>query len=294
MQASILEFFQSIGNPFFDALFSAITMLGEQYFAIIVISYIYWNVSKKYGFMIAFSYIISVFANSLLKIAFNTQRPFQVLDTIEGKRLHTATGYAFPSGHTQGTASLWAAWASMVKRKWFWAIAISAALLVAVSRLYLGVHWPVDVLGGLFFGWIIAIPLFLFLDKIYDDKKKIKRFIISTLAIIFGSMSIFFVYLYTTESSLPDNTILKILGIILGFSAGFLLDLQTSVFEIQHKISIKLLRFLLGIITVVGLLVGLKALFPVHDFFTFLRYALVGFWLAYAFPFLAKKIRLFH
>ena len=116
MQETILSYFQGISTPFLDVFFSLATMLGEQYVIIAVVTLVYWNISKKEGFLLTYMFLISTLVNSLLKIAFHTPRPFQVLDNIGGKRLQTATGYSFPSGHTQGATSMFTTLALILKK----------------------------------------------------------------------------------------------------------------------------------------------------------------------------------
>jgi hypothetical protein len=77
MQESILRFFQSIQSPALDKFFTYVTMLGEQYFIILIVAWMYWNYSKKEGFILTFLFIISSMLNIVMKAIVNTQRPFQ-------------------------------------------------------------------------------------------------------------------------------------------------------------------------------------------------------------------------
>lgn len=101
MQENVLLYLQNIGSPFLDLFFEFITMLGEKNILIAVIAWIFWNIDKKKGFILSFTLLFSLFINVVLKISIHNSRPFEVIPEIVGKRIHTATGYSFPSGHTQ-------------------------------------------------------------------------------------------------------------------------------------------------------------------------------------------------
>jgi undecaprenyl-diphosphatase len=169
MQEEILRFFQEISNPLTDKAAELITMLGEQYFFILIISFLFWNISRKEGFKLVSAFIFSAVLNAVIKISFHTPRPFEKLDYITGKRVHTATGYSFPSGHTQGSAVFFITLSQIIRRRWFTIIAIILIFMVGLSRIYLGVHWPVDVIASIILGIIVSFIFCTLVDKYYDD-----------------------------------------------------------------------------------------------------------------------------
>src|SRR5690554_5624105 len=148
MQLSILLFFQNISSPFLDNLAQFITMFGEETLFIVFIVLFLWCFSKKRGFVIFSTLFSALIGMSVLKAVIKYPRPFQVSPEIAAKRLATATGYSFPSGHSTGAASFYSALALSYKKKALSILAALMILLVGLSRLYLGVHWPLDVFGG--------------------------------------------------------------------------------------------------------------------------------------------------
>ncbi len=293
MQEQILNYFQSIQSHQLDAFFTSITMMGEKYVIIAIITWIYWNMSKKDGFLLTYLFLISTLLNSFLKFAFHTERPYKILDNVQGKRLETGGGYAFPSGHTQSATTLYSSIAMSVKTRMFWIIALSLSVLVGISRLYLGVHWPVDVFFGFVFGLLIPVLLYNRLFKLYDNKKQFMRILYITLVSIFSlaGLMILVNYLFF-EMSLDYSGYLKLAGVSTGAIFGFIFEENKLPFKTEHYNSFKLVRYLLGMAGTIALLVGVKKLLPTGEIFDFLRYFLVGIWISGAFPYLAVKMRL--
>ena len=118
MELEILRNIQSIANPFFDFLFQLITICGEQIVLISIISIIYWTLDKKFGEYIAYSVLTSVLLNNAIKDIFKMKRPIGE-EGIRTLREQTATGYSFPSGHTQGASSFYGAMAIYLNFKFF-------------------------------------------------------------------------------------------------------------------------------------------------------------------------------
>ena len=155
MELEILRHIQSISNPFFDFLFQLITICGEQIVLIVIISIIYWALDKKFGEYIAYSVLTSVLVNNAIKDIFKLKRPIGE-EGIRTLREETATGYSFPSGHTQGAASFYGSMAIYMKKKAMYIIATIMIVLIGFSRLYLGVHYPKDVIVGAILGVLTA------------------------------------------------------------------------------------------------------------------------------------------
>lgn len=92
--------------PFWGWDVSAVTMLGEQWAVILVLAVSYWAFDKKTGEELAFTLLVSGLSNNILKGFFRFERPIGI-DGIRTLRAHTATGYSFPSGHSQNAATLY-------------------------------------------------------------------------------------------------------------------------------------------------------------------------------------------
>ncbi len=294
MQESILLFFQNIGTPLLDHLFELITMLGEKNVLIVVITWMFWNVNKKKGFILSYTLMFSLLINSAVKISFHRPRPFQVLSGITGKRVETATGYSFPSGHTQGASTFYPTLALLFKKWWFYVVAVLISMLIALSRVYLGVHWPVDVIAAFIIGILLSIILYNILNAAFNNIKFRNNFIIySSAGAVFLLLIFVFINKYFFDGLLVLTDLYKTVGVFSGASLGFLFEEKYSPFSVSGSYLKKALRFLTGLVLTLALLSGLKLIFPTTDVFSFLRYGMVGMWITWLYPLIGKRIGLF-
>jgi membrane-associated phospholipid phosphatase len=294
MQESILLYLQNIANPVLDICFESITMLGEKNVLIAVIAWIFWNMDKKKGFILSFTLLFSLFINVVIKISIHNPRPFEVIPELLGKRIHTATGYSFPSGHTQGATTFYVALSLLIKKRRAYVTAVLISLFVALSRLYLGVHWPVDVIVGLLAGAGIAIIMYSIFNTLYDNN--VSRDLMIVLSSI-GALLIMTIFLVVNShyfaGYLIITDLMKTVGVFTGASIGFILEEKYVVFSTTGNNMRKVFRFVIGLAGVLLLLTGLKFLFPNIDAFHFLRYALIGMWVTWLYPFIGLKTGLF-
>ena len=294
MQESIMLFFQNIGNPFLDSVANLASAVGEQTFVIAVMLYILWNVDKNKGFSICSSLLFSVAVMGTLKAIVRAPRPFQVLESIEGKRLATATGYSFPSGHTTTAASFYSALAFAFKKRKLSIFCAIMILLVGLSRLYLGVHWPIDVFGGLVLGISISLLAYEKFSLLYEDKKKLYSFSLFVGILTFVVSAVMATLLNLNRvDPVAFTDLMKTLALAGGGYLGFALEMKKIKYRIEGTLAKKLLRFFLGMVGVL-IIMSLKALIPETMYYlgSFCRYAFLGFWATGLYPLIGKN-RLF-
>ena len=157
----LLYLFESIRIPALNAFFSAITYCGDEIAFMLVAFIVFWCVSKRTGYYVFLVGLFGTIGNQWLKIACRIPRPW-VLDsdfTIVESARAAATGYSFPSGHTQNAVGTYGALALHTKKPWLRGVCIALLVLVPVSRMYLGVHTPWDV-GAAFLMAAVLLALF--------------------------------------------------------------------------------------------------------------------------------------
>ncbi len=275
MELELIRTIQSISNPFLDCFFELVTMLGEETFTVPLLAFIYWAVDKKFGEIIAFTAFTSLLFNNSIKDIFKFQRPIGQ-EGIRTLRAETATGYSFPSGHAQGSASSLSAIALYLKNRTVSLLSGILIFLVGFSRLYLGVHYPKDVLAGIILGILIAILC----AKLY------KRF--DNTMLYFVILVIFFFALGFSRSM----DFIKSLGSYAGFFLGILMEKKYVNFSTDGTLPKKVIRVILGVAIVLAIKSGLKVLFPDELLFHFIRYFIVTFFAIGIYPALFKKLKL--
>jgi len=266
-ELEIIHWLQSLRNGLLDHFFEYATMLGEEVILILILGYVYWCHDKLIGEKIGFTVFISLAFNNLLKLIVMRQRPFVVDSTITNLRPETSDGFSFPSGHTQTAATYSFGLYYFIKKRWLLIVAIIITTLVAISRMYIGVHYLTDVLAGA----LIGIGIAFLVSKYYDKITYMKQIYLALLGLTLLAMVGILVYYYiqnTTNGVLDAPTyyekgsaIIKQLGTISGFVVAILYEKKYVKFE-NHRILYKnIIRFVLGVGIILLLRLGLKALF---------------------------------
>lgn len=295
MQASILRFLHRIATPFLDLLANGASFFGEETFVIAIVLLVFWNINKQKGFALYMNVLTSVLIMGILKAVVRAPRPFVVLDDIAGKRMGTATGYSFPSGHTTTAASFYTSLALLLKKRICSIIAAIMIVLVGVSRLYLGVHWPNDVFAGLLIGVSISFLLYRWSLQLFEDRVRLVRFSIR-YGLIATFVSLILSVLLNLELVDPVafNDLMKTLALAGAGLLGFGFEEQIVRYRVEASLTKKILRYLLGMGVVIAIIAS-KALFPpsIYAISSFIRYSLVGVWATVLFPITGKSLHLF-
>jgi undecaprenyl-diphosphatase len=149
-----ITFLQQFASPTLDGLMLAITNLGDEqaYIAFLVVTYLAFD--PQLGRRVGVYLLLSFYLNFHLKGLIDTPRPFALDPSVarSDAAIATAGGAGFPSGHAQGSTTFWGYLALYVAKPWFWVLAGVVIALVSLSRIYLGVHVPIDIWGGLAIG----------------------------------------------------------------------------------------------------------------------------------------------
>ena len=163
----LLYWFESIRHPVLDVFMSLITHLGEETFFMVGALFVFWCVDKRRGYYLLCVGFVGTLINQWLKIICRVPRPW-VKDpdfTIVASARAEATGYSFPSGHTQTAVGFFGGIARFTGRLWLRVACIVILLLVSVSRMYLGVHTPEDVGVSFVVGAVLVLALYPLLES---------------------------------------------------------------------------------------------------------------------------------
>lgn len=284
---SLLYWLQSIRNPVLDAIFSVITRLGEETALMMVGMFILWCVNKKWGYRFFLVGMVGNTMNQLLKAIFLIPRPW-VLDPdfpiVESARA-AATGYSFPSGHTQTAAGVFGTLAVWLRKRWVTILCIVMTLLVGFSRMYLGVHTPLDVGVSLATGLLIVVGLNWLMNRCEGNAK-------ATLGILLGALAFALVLvLYVNfapvrEANNPEfdahgqKSAWVCFGTMAGLVVGWLFDEHHLHYETKAVWWAQLLKVAIGAALVMGVRLGMKpvlnAIFGDAQFTNGIRYFLMA------------------
>ena len=156
-----LYLLEEIRMPFLNEFMLAITTLGEETAFLVIALILFWCVDKYWGYYTLIVGFVGTIANQFMKLWFRVPRPW-VIDknfTILEQAREAASGYRFPSGHTQSAVGTFGSIAYVTKNKKIRTIAIVLAVMVAFSRMYIGVHTPLDVLVSVTLAFVLIIIL---------------------------------------------------------------------------------------------------------------------------------------
>lgn len=208
---------QSLRTPAWDAFFRDVTQLGGQGHLWIVPALV-WCLSYRLGARVAVAMLVSAGINFWLKDLLAQPRPFQIEPRIGPDR---ELGYGIPSGHAQHTAVEWALVAAWLRRPWWTAAAGVLIFLIGFSRVYLGVHFPSDVLAG----WLLAAVLVWLQLRVGGRLESVLSGLGTARQILLAAAgSALFVLIYVL---LPKTTwLVGTGGLFLGIAAGVAICLR--------------------------------------------------------------------
>lgn len=270
-EIGFLRFLREISNSFLDFLFQAITFFGEQYCLIVLIAFFMFVINKEKGQRIAYSVFLSLCLNGALKSLVERVRPFKVDTSLSSIRKETATGFSFPSGHTQNAAVSYLSCALVIKKRWAYIASSILIILIGFSRLWLGVHYPTDVLVGLLLGVGCAfLGAYLHSKVEHDFAKKMKLYIISLLVflpfiLIFPFVKEFGTLAYSSdgiEIVLKDYRDFYIsYAMFAGYILSVYLENKYVNYDCNTTLKIRLVRFFVGLAFIAVFYFGLKLVF---------------------------------
>jgi len=251
----VLKAIETIRNPFLDTFFSLITHLGSEIFFIVIAITVLWCADKRNGYYLLLTGFIGQTVNQILKTFCKIPRPWQVDPSFQpvGDSKALATGYSFPSGHTQNVTGTLGSAANFIRKTAVTAVSAAIIALVAFSRLYLGVHHPFDVLFSLVLGLILIFVMRPVAYYAYEHPWLM--YVISGVMLV--SIALYTAHLesiYTVEEKLVEETIpfdsvkhaYMMLGLAVGFPIVFFADKKFIHFKTEGSLLAQIAKLAVG------------------------------------------------
>ena len=281
----VVVWFQQF-SPALDIPFKILTFLGDKEFFLLLMPLVYWCFDRQAGARLFMLLLISACLNEGVKLLADQPRPFN-FDPRVLKLVHEDSG-GFPSGHTQNAVVVWGYLAWRFKKQFLWLLAGFLILIIPVSRIYLGAHFPTDLLGGYAIGALVLF-LFLRLDPSIASWFE-QRGALFQLATVLGIPAILVLFIPPGHDGL-----LTAVGALMGVATGMVLERRWVRFCSGGPWSKQVIRYVTGAIIIFAVWLGLRIAFKQLEpagFYRVVRYALVGLWGGLGAPWLFVKLKL--
>ena len=260
-----LYLLESIRNPVLDAFFSVVTLLGDETLFIAIAISVFWCVNKRTGYYLLTVGFFGTLLNQFLKLVCRVPRPW-VRDpnfTIVESAREAASGYSFPSGHTQSITGSMGCLARASKKTAVRVACIVVIALTAFSRMYLGVHTPADVGVSLLIGTVLVFALYPLFEKSRENPN-ILMAVVGVLTLC-SLAYVVFVECYPWPADMDPHNLesgikngYTLLGCGLAMLVSFRVESRHIDFDEKATWQGQLLKLVLGFAIVLGIKAGLK------------------------------------
>jgi membrane-associated phospholipid phosphatase len=284
------------------------SFLGTAEFYMLILPLVFWCINRTLGIEMVALLLASTGLNELVKGLLKLPRPFWIEPKLA---LSTETSFGLPSGHAQNAVVLWGYLAMVLRSPWRWPCVL-LIFLISLSRLYLGVHFPGDVLAGWALG-LLVLGGFLWLKPRLAPRLSAWPLGRHILTAILVSAAVLVLYLiavaiptgeparfgafFSVARAQVKDAAGSITGMILGGWIGLAVEERRVRFSTSGTFWRRALRLIIGLLVLVALRFGLKVIFPEDTralglAFQTLRYALMMLWVALAWPWLFVRLGL--
>lgn len=262
----ILYALEKIRTPFWNGVMSAVTQLGGEVIFIVAAVVVFWCVSKWEGYYLMTIAFCGTVLNQFLKLICRVPRPW-VRDpnfTIVESARAEATGYSFPSGHTQNAIGLFGGMARWGGRRWVRLGLTALALVIAFSRMYLGVHTPADVGVSLVLAAVLVLGLYPLMRRA-QEKPQYMGYVLAAMLVVSGAFVVFVeAYGFSADTDAENlasgiGNAWKMLGAVAGMTLAWLLDRRYIHFETQAVWWVQVIKVVVGMALLLAIKSGLKA-----------------------------------
>ncbi|KAB2439994.1 phosphatase PAP2 family protein [Bacillus luti] len=262
-----LEWMTSLEGSALTTFFKLVSSIANETLYLVIISIIYWSVSKRKAFHMIVILCLSGYIGITVKNFMKIPRPY-TYDGISALYEKSASGYSFPSTHVQLATTFWGSLMTLCQKRIIWIMGIIFIMLVTISRLYLRVHWLSDILGAVLFSAIV-VYLYTKVTVELSDKK----FILLQRIVLAVSIITYFM----TEQI--DQ--FKLLGVLTGSTIGTMLENHFIKMNENNNLKIQVVKIVLGLSFMLLIQLILKKVMP-HMYY--LRYTFTGITITFLCP----------
>jgi membrane-associated phospholipid phosphatase len=273
-------------SPALDLPFKILTSLGDKEFFLLLMPLVYWCINRQAGARLFILLLVSACLNEVTKLLADQPRPFNY-DPRVIKMVHEDSG-GFPSGHTQSAVVVWGYLAWCFKKRPLWLLAGFLILAIPLSRIYLGAHFPTDLIGGYVIGALVLCVFFL-LDSPIESWFS-KKGILYQLGVSMGLPVLLMLFIPS-----GNDDMLTAVGALLGVTTGLVLERRWVRFCSDGRWWKRVIRYFVGIVVLIGVWLGLRIAFyqlEPADLYRIIRYALVGLWGGLGAPWMFVRLKL--
>ncbi len=290
---TFLFLLEGLRTPFLNQLMQIITYFGQELIVIAVICAFYWCADKRFAYLLGFTYFTAGLCVQALKITFRIPRPWILDPTFSPveSALEGATGYSFPSGHTQSATCLFFPLSLYTSRIWAKILCVSAFLLIGFSRMYLGCHTPKDVLTSMGLSLIVASVIWRFQEVLLDDSRHLKLIaaILVCLSLATAAYSLLLLNSGVIETKYAMDCC-KAAGAGLGFSIGWYIERTRLNFDTRTgRIGTQILKLLIGLVLALLIKEGFSLIFGSSILAKMTEYFILVLWVIVIYPCLFQK-----
>lgn len=280
---------QTFRTPFLDILFTLITSMGSAEFYLVTLPFFYWVADKSFGRQLAYLFLLSGFLNELLKNTFAMPRPFQVDARVIA--VVDQEGFGLPSGHSQLATIYLGYIAAFWHHRYSWLIPTVSVTIAAIifSRIYLGVHFILDVIVGLAIGLLTLWLWVRYIETVILWGNQQSKSFLTAIALLLPMVILFIVP--ADALGYPAEVGATVAGVLLGTNIGLYYEAKLVQFSVDGSWGKRLLRYILGLVLVVIVWAGLRTIFGLVDaehtisiILRFIRYALTALTLVWWAP----------